>query len=140
MNSHDKLLIGFDLKKDPDAIFQAYNDPHGYTKEFNMNLLRRINRELGGNFNVDNFKHTPVYNQEEGIAYSYLESLCNQEVYIEFIGKSFSFYKGERIHTEISRKYDLQIINKIASETGLAIKNTFYDSRQYFVDVLFEKV
>ncbi|MCG8307848.1 MAG: L-histidine N(alpha)-methyltransferase [Cytophagales bacterium] len=139
MNVHDKLLIGFDLKKDPDIIELAYDDPHGFTREFNLNLLRRINRELEGDFEVEKFAHVPEYDPNKGIALSYLESLEEQVVEIKAIGKSFEFYRGERIHTEISRKYDLRIINKIAKDTRLRIVKKFYDSRRYFVDVLFEK-
>lgn len=139
LNPHDKLLIGFDLKKNPEIIEKAYDDPHGYTREFNLNLLRRINNELGGNFSMDNFRHVPDYDRENGIAISYLESMADQEVYIEATGKSYKFSNGERIHTEISRKYDLKIINKIAKDTGLIVKQEFYDKRKYFVDVLFEK-
>ncbi len=139
MNPHDKLLIGFDLKKDPEIIEKAYNDPHGLTRDFNLNLLNRINRELGGNFSLDSFEHKPVYDDQEGIALSYLESLKDQEVHIEATGKNYRFEKGERIHTEISRKYDLDTIRSIAENTGLIIKETFYDHRRSFVDVLFEK-
>lgn len=139
MESHDKLLIGFDLKKDPEVISKAYDDPHGFTREFNMNLLSRINRELGGDFNLDGFEHKPEYDAYTGAALSYLESLEEQDVYIEATGKHYTFSKGERIHTEISRKYDLDTIRKIACDTGLRICDVFYDSKKYFVDVLFEK-
>jgi L-histidine N-alpha-methyltransferase len=107
MNPHDKLLIGFDLKKDPEIIEKAYSDPHGYTREFNLNLLSRINRDLGGQFEVSNFAHKPVYNASNGEALSFLESRKDQRVWIEAIGKTFTFRAGELIHTEISRKYDL---------------------------------
>lgn len=139
MNSHDKLLIGFDLKKNPAVIKNAYNDPHGYTRDFNLNLLCRINRELGGDFIIHKFKHSPEYNSDTGAALSYLESLEEQTVHINATGKSYKFRKGERIHTEISRKYDLETIHKIAKYTGLIVKKTFFDSRKYFIDVLFEK-
>lgn len=139
MNVHDKLLIGFDLKKDPKVIENAYNDPHGYTREFNLNLLRRINRELGGNFAINKFKHVPEYDHETGAALSYLVSSEEQIVHIKASKTSYSFMKGERIHTEISRKYDLETIKKIALDTRLIVKETFYDSRKYFIDVLFEK-
>ncbi|MCK5701693.1 MAG: L-histidine N(alpha)-methyltransferase [Cyclobacteriaceae bacterium] len=139
MNPHDKLMIGFDLKKDPEVIENAYNDPHGYTREFNLNLLRRINRELGGDFSVEKFEHAPEYHSDSGAALSYLVSLEEQSVYIQATGTSYDFKKGERIHTEISRKYDLETIHKIAKDTGLIVRKTFYDSRNYFIDVLFEK-
>lgn len=139
MNSQDKLIIGFDLKKDPAVIKSAYNDPHGYTRDFNLNLLDRINRELGADFLIRNFKHSPEYNDETGAALSYLESLDDQSVHIHATGKTYNFKKGERIHTEVSRKYDLETIYKIAKDTGLIVKETFQDSRKYFIDVLFEK-
>ena len=139
MNPHDKLLIGFDLKKDPKVIENAYNDAQGYTREFNLNLLRRMNRELGANFTIENFEHEPKYNSKTGAALSYLVSLEDQTVRIQATGNSYKFKKGEQIHTEISRKYDLETIEKIAKDTGLIVKQTFYDSQKYFIDVLFEK-
>lgn len=139
MNLHDKLLIGFDLKKDSELIKKAYNDPHGYTKAFNLNLLNRINRDLGGDFSVDKFVHFSEYNSNTSTASSYLISLQDHIVNIQATGKSYIFKRGERIHTEISRKYDLSLIEDIAKGTGLRIKKTFIDSRNYFLDVLFEK-
>jgi dimethylhistidine N-methyltransferase len=139
MNPHDKLLIGFDLKKDPQIIEKAYNDPHGYTREFNLNLLSRINRDLGGQFEVSNFAHKPIYDASKGEALSFLESRKDQQVWIEATGKAYNFRAGELTHTEISRKYDLETIHRIAKNTGLIVKETFYDSRKYFIDVLFEK-
>jgi len=139
MNRNDKLLIGFDLKKDPEIIKNAYDDSHGFTRDFNLNLLTRINRELGGNFSVGNFNHLAIYDAEKGVALSYLESQKDQKVTIRSLNKSFQFRKGEKIHTEISRKYDLETIRKIAEHTGLNVKELFFDSRKYFVDVLFEK-
>ena len=139
MEPQDKLIIGFDLKKDPKIIEKAYNDPHGYTSEFNLNLLQRINKELGGDFKIENFVHVPIYDEKKGVALSYIESVVDQEVKIESIGESYKFQKGERIHTEISRKYDMKTIHKIAKDTGLGVRETFYDNRKYFVDVLFEK-
>ncbi len=139
MNEHDKLLIGFDLKKDPEIIKKAYDDTHGFTREFNLNLLARINRELGGDFSIDNFTHLAIYDDDEGVAMSYLESKKDQEVFIRSLNKSFQFRKGEKIHTEISRKYDLETIRKIAEHTGLNVKEMFFDHRKFFVDVLFEK-
>lgn len=140
MEPHDKLLVGFDLKKDPSVIEKAYNDAHGYTRAFNLNLLHRINRELGGNFKIEHFEHVPKYDQNKGVALSYLESKEDQVVRVSGIGKSFEFKKGERIHTEISRKYDLETIHKIALDTGLVIREKFYDHRKFFIDVLFEKL
>lgn len=139
MQRADKLLIGFDLKKDHELIRKAYDDPHGYTREFNLNLLKRINDELGGNFCIDDFDHVPEYDSQKGVALSYIESLKDQKVRIAATGKVYGFEEGERIHTEISRKYDMKTIEKIAEDTGLVVKDAFYDSQKYFVDVLFIK-
>ncbi len=138
LNPKDKLLLGVDLKKDPNIILPAYNDAQGITKAFNLNLLTRINNELGGNFDVNKFDHRPLYNEVDGMAESYITSLEDQDVTIESIGKTFHFNKGERIHMEISRKYDDATVNDIISETGLSIKKKFLDSKQYYADYLLE--
>ena len=139
MSAHDQLLIGFDLKKHPRIIQSAYDDPHGITRDFNMNLLVRLNRELGANFNTDNFCHYPSYNPETGQNKSYLVSKLAQDVYFKSLEKSFHFHQWEVIHTEISQKYDREMINKLAAEAGLRIVKSFYDSKKYFCDVLLRK-
>lgn len=139
MDPGDKLLMGVDLKKDPNIILPAYNDAAGITKAFNLNLLTRINNELGGNFNIDQFDHKPVYNEEKGQAESYIVSTTDQHVSIEATGATYHFDKGEAIHMEISRKYDRDTINKLIDKTGLFIKEVFTDSKQYFSDFLLEK-
>ena len=117
----------------------AYNDDKGITRDFNLNLLERINRELGGTFEIMQFSHQPEYDEEAGVAYSYLQSEKDQEVYVKELNKSFRFKKGEKIHTEISRKYDEQILQKIITGSGLKLNKLFYDSRKYFCNALFEK-
>lgn len=139
MTAGDQLLIGFDLKKDPRLIQRAYDDAHGITKDFNMNLLVRLNRELGADFKMDNFCHFPCYNPETGQNKSYLVSKVMQDVYFESVDKSFHFDAWEVIHTEISQKYDEEMINTVAAETGLRIVKYFYDSKKYFCDVLLSK-
>lgn len=139
MKENDRLLIGFDLKKEPDIVRAAYNDQQGFTRAFNMNLLERINHELGGNFDLNKFKHYPVYNPQTGTAKSYLISLCDQKVYIEALQKTFQFEAWESIHTEISQKYSKSRIEAIARASGLQIERTFSDERAYFADVLFKK-
>ena len=139
MNDGDMFFLGVDLKKSKDIILPAYNDSQGITSDFNLNLLDRINRELGGNFDKKRFSHLAEYDEEVGVAYSYLQSEKDLKVYIESLDKTFDFKKGERIHTEISRKYDEQILNKIITGSGLKINKLFYDSRKYFCNALFEK-
>lgn len=78
---NDKILIGFDLKKDPEVIRKAYNDSKGITRAFNLNLLNRINTELEGEFIIENFEHIPTYNPDTGAAKSYLVSITDQTVY-----------------------------------------------------------
>jgi L-histidine Nalpha-methyltransferase len=122
LKTGDYLLIGFDLKKDPQIILNAYNDKKGITREFNLN-----------------FKHFPVYNPESGECKSYLVSNSKQRVYIgdtEYI----DFNENETIHTEISTKYSIEQINAIGVLTGFDIVEQFYDSKQWFVDVLWKCV
>ena len=135
----DYLLIGFDLKKDPQIILNAYNDKKGVTREFNLNLLRRINTELNADFVIENFKHFPVYNPENGECKSYLVSNCKQRVYIGDT-ENVDFDENETIHTEISTKYSIEQINKIAGLTSFEEVEYFYDSKNWFVDVLWKCV
>lgn len=139
MNKNDILLLGMDLKKDPAVIMEAYNDKHGISRDFNLNLLKRLNRELGANFNTRYFVHAPHYNAASGIAYSYLVSTKDQIVYFEELDTSFRFHAWEAIHTEISQKYDRQMIEKLAQNSGLKIKNQYFDRDQYFTNVLLIK-
>ena len=132
----DRLMIGFDLKKDPEIIQQAYDDPYGITKRFNLNLLFRINNELGGHFDLDQFDFKCTYNPETGEVHSYLVSLQAQTVRIDGLEKEFSFAQGELIHTELSKKYDLKEIEALASACKLTLSHNFIDRRSYFVDSL----
>lgn len=139
LNKGDIVLLGLDLKKPGDIVLPAYNDSTGYTKAFNMNLLHRINTELGGNFNLDLWEHAPQYDSEIGMAKSFLKSRAEQSVTINSIGKSYYFKEGELIHTEISRKYDEQVLENVLIGTSLSITRFFYDSKEYFTDVLLQK-
>lgn len=135
----DRLLLGVDLKKSTDIVLPAYNDEQGYTREFNLNLLDRINRELGGHFDRDAFTHAPEYNEEEGWARSFLKSEQDQEVRIDYLDQSFSFGKDERIDMEISRKYDDEILKRLIEGTSLHLTDKLYDGRKYFCDVILER-
>lgn len=134
----DNLLIGFDHKKDIDLLEAAYNDSQGVTAEFNINLLKRINRELGGQFDVNKFRHFGTYDVFSGAMESYLVSLEQQEVFIEAIGRSFAFGPWEPIHTEYSYKYLESDVNTLAEDTGFAVKEHLYDSPKYFIDSIWE--
>ncbi|HET6245002.1 MAG: L-histidine N(alpha)-methyltransferase [Bacteroidetes bacterium] len=134
LSPDDLFLIGFDLKKDPSVILDAYNDKQGITGAFNFNILERINKELGGNFDISKFKHYPTYDPINGEARSYLISKQKQDVYIEAINKVIFFDQWEPIKIEVSKKYDLESIEKLAKNAGFTIKYNFYDCRNYFVD------
>ncbi|MCJ7580931.1 MAG: L-histidine N(alpha)-methyltransferase [Candidatus Aminicenantes bacterium] len=134
LNNGDVLVIGFDLKKDIEVMLKAYNDSKGVTAEFNLNLLRRINLELGGNFDLERFRFYAGYDVFSGAIESYLVSLGKQEVYIEKIGQSFLFDSWEPIHTEYSYKYLESDIEELAERTGFLIKKQLYDSKRCFVD------
>ncbi len=134
LRSGDKLLIGFDLKKDPRVILRAYNDEKGVTARFNLNLLKRINNELDGDFDLTSFVHAPLYDVVSGEARSYLVSTKRQTVSIADI--SIAFNEWEAIHTEISRKYSIASIEAMAKRTGFVVQHHFTDSRHYFVDSL----
>ena len=136
MNSNDMILIGFDLKKDVDLILRAYNDPHGYTAAFNLNLLQRINDELDADFNLQNFSHKEIYDEQTGEAKSYLFCQKAHVVNINTLNKNFAFKAGEKIFMEISQKYDLSIIEDLAKHSGFKITRNFYDRRQFFVNSL----
>ncbi len=139
LNENDLILIGFDLKKDPELVRMAYNDPAGITGAFNMNLLKRINRELGANFNLQKFKHYQMYDPVGGEARSYLISREEQEVYIESLGESFNFKAWEPIHVEISRKYDPQTIEAYAAASGFKVVRHFNDCKHFYVNSLWKK-
>ena len=140
LNTNDKILLGVDLIKSVDIVLPAYNDKQGITKRFNLNVLERINRELEGDFNLDEFDHVPEYTVVEGIAKSYLVSKIDQSVTIDALNKSFVFKKGEKIHTEISRKYNDEIINNILKDSQLKIITKLTDRKHYFADYILEKV
>lgn len=139
MHPNDKLLIGFDLQKNPDLIAKAYNDPAGITRSFNLNLLSRINHELGGDFNLQAFDFYAFYNAETGENKSFLVSLEDQNVHIEALKQDFHFAKNELIYTELSKKYTLNQIEALGHNNMLATKGHFLDQNKYFSDSLFEK-
>ncbi len=136
MQGNDRLMIGFDLQKEPSIIRLAYDDPHGITKRFNINLLARINRELGGHFLLDQFDFRCTYDASNGEIKSFLISLQNQQVKIDALHMEFSFENGEFIHTELSKKYSLQEIQSLAQAAGFEVERNYFDQAQYFVDSL----
>jgi uncharacterized SAM-dependent methyltransferase len=136
MNENDLLFIGFDLQKDPRVIVRAYDDAQGVTAEFNLNLLRRINRELGANFDLENFSHYALYRPNEGAARSFLISRAQQTVSVEALGQTFDFKAWEPIFMEISQKYSLEMIEDLANGCGFQVAQHFFDRQKYFTDVI----
>ena len=136
MTSQDRLLIGFDLKKDPEVIMDAYSDSKGITSEFNYNLLKRINNELEANFNIENFSHFPTYDPVTGEMKSYLISRIKQTVNILKLNQTFSFEAWEPIFMEISQKYSMKDIEYLALHSGFKVSKNFFDSKNYFVNSL----
>lgn len=134
----DLALIGFDLKKDPRKILTAYNDSEGYTRKFNLNLLKRINQECAADFRPNNFAHYPTYDPATGACKSYLVSKKEQTVRIA--GKEIHFKEGEPIYMEISQKYDQDAIRAAAESSGFKQVQAYTDSKNYFIDVLWQVV
>lgn len=133
----DMLLIGFDLKKNPRQILAAYDDPMGITRDFNLNLLRRINRELGGDFDLDNFEHYATYDPQTGACKSFLVSRKNHEVHIADAA-TIRFSENEPIFMEISQKYALEDIGALARGAAFANRGLFFDKNTYMVDALWQ--
>lgn len=135
----DILIAGFDLKKNPNVILKAYNDAKGVTKKFNLNLLQRINNEFKANFDLNNFEHFPVYDPEKKQCRSYIISLKKQEVNIKDLDLKINFDNAEAIFTELSQKYDEELIEDLAQYSGFEVSKYYYDERKYFSDVVLVK-
>jgi dimethylhistidine N-methyltransferase len=132
----DLLLVGFDLKKDAAVLRRAYDDSLGVTREFNFNLLDRINRELDADFDRARFDHHCHYNAAQGRMESWLLSTQAQRVNVGALGRRFSFAAWEGIHLECSYKYDMEQIADYAAAAGFSVVDHYFDARRYFVDTL----
>lgn len=139
MSDKDYLFMGFDQKKNPLTIQNAYSDKTGVTQEFNRNLLHRINKEMDANFPVDTFEHWESYDPETGTAKSFLLATQPCTVKINAIELDINFDKWETIHTEISQKYDDRTVEWLAQQAGLKIKEIYEDNDQLFKNYLFIK-
>ncbi len=124
------FLIGVDLKKPLDILLPAYNDAKGVTAEFNLNLLKRINRELEGDFDLDQFEHDAVFNTEHGRVEMHLVSKTDQRVSV--LGERFDFAVGERLHTENSHKYTLPEFRLLATDAGWRHAALWVDDQALF--------
>jgi L-histidine N-alpha-methyltransferase len=129
-----KVLVGFDMQKDPEVLHAAYNDAQGVTAEFNLNLLTRINRELGGNFDLAQWKHLSFYNAVAGRIEMHLVSTASQTVHV--LGEMHVFEAGERLHTEDSYKFSETQIRAIAAESEFRVEKWWTDEQGWFSVVL----
>jgi L-histidine N-alpha-methyltransferase len=132
LNPGDLAIIGFDLKKHPQTILNAYNDKAGVTAKFNLNLLQRINKELDGHFNLSAFEHYQTYDPLSGACKSYLISLSQQSVQIGSV--SISFDANEPVFMEISQKFSLKDTRAMAEEAGFSVTTEIMDKKQWFLD------
>ncbi|WP_157565979.1 L-histidine N(alpha)-methyltransferase [Hymenobacter ginkgonis] len=133
----DRLLVGFDLRKDPRRIRAAYDDAQGVTAEFNLNLLHRFNNELGADFQLEHWQHFPDYDPSTGAMRSWLVSRRAQTVRVAALGgQAFEFEAWEAIHTENSFKFSLPQIEALAASAGLQVVEVFQDAAGDFADVV----
>ena len=125
-----QMVIGVDLEKDERLLYDAYNDAAGITARFNLNVLDRINRELGGNFDLSAFTHRAIYNRDRHRIEMHLISRKAQTV--RLLGRTFSFRPGESIHTESSYKYSLERFTALARGSGWTMRTSWTDAASMF--------
>lgn len=134
----DVLLLGLDLMKDPHTILAAYDDPQGITAQFNLNLLKRLNLELGMDFNPARFRHYACYSPLDGAARSFLVSQRAQRVRSQVLDREFSFAEGETIYTEQSQKYSSEMVAQLAQDSGFSVNASFTDARDWYTVVVMQ--
>jgi L-histidine N-alpha-methyltransferase len=132
IKKEDSLLIGFDLQKKKNILEAAYNDLEGITAKFNLNILERINKELNGEFDLENFEHLAYYNQVKNRIEMHLLSKVKQKVKVNKLNQLFDFEKGETILTENSYKYTLKSIEQLANKSNLRVERNFLDKNEWF--------
>jgi L-histidine Nalpha-methyltransferase len=137
LSSKDYFLVAFDLVKHPRKILKAYDDSQGVTRQFNLNLLERMNRELGADFDISNYEHFPFYNPVTGITSSHIISLKKQTAQFAD-GFSVTFDAYEAIHTEISKKFFWSDIVEIADKSKMNIIQSYFDTGKEYAFVLFQ--
>lgn len=140
MNDDDFLLLGLDLVKEKDILDSAYDDSGGVTAKFNRNVLLRINRELEGDFDIDNFAHTAFYNEEKQRVEMYLKSLKKQSVRIKKANLTLDLCENELIHTEYSYKYSISQIKEMMGDAGFVVEKVWTDSDNYYAMILAQTV
>jgi dimethylhistidine N-methyltransferase len=137
MKHEDCFIIGMDMIKDWNIMHNAYNDSQGVTREFNMNILKRINGALKADFDLASFRHDPVCNLQKNRMESYTTSIKDQKVYIQSLGMEIPFKKNESIHVDVSCKYSENKIKTMAEQSGLRLDRQWFDSNRWFALNLF---
>ena len=132
LRTGDALLLGADFAKSSKILVPAYNDSQGVTAAFNKNILARLNRELEANFDLDAFRHVALWNRGCSRMEIYLESAIAQQVFIPALDMDVTFAKGERIHTENSYKYTVEMIETILRESGFNLEKSWHDRQKWF--------
>ena len=132
LRPNDALLLGADFAKSPKILLPAYNDSQGVTESFSKNILRRLNRELEADFNLELFRHVALWNRRLSRMEIYLESLVAQQVFIPALDMDIFFEQGERIHTENSYKYTDAMIESILRQSGFTLEHTWCDRKKWF--------
>ncbi len=139
LKEKDFVLFGFDLKKNPYTILNAYNDHSGVTSDFNLNLLNRINKELDADININGFYHYPNYDPVSGKAKSYLISKFAQEVYLKRVKTKITFRKHEPIFMEVSKKFNTNEIESLANNSGFYVYKNFFDKINFYCNSVWKK-
>jgi L-histidine Nalpha-methyltransferase len=132
LSEGDALLLGTDMVKSPHILVPAYDDAQGITARFNKNILQRINRELEANFDLDSFRHVAEWNPQLSRMEIYLESVRARSVVLRLTGNTVKFAAGERIHTENSYKYTLEMVERMLCVSGFRLEKSWFDRRKWF--------
>jgi len=132
LRAGDAMLLGADFAKSPKILVPAYDDSRGVTAAFNKNILARLNRELGADFDLDRFRHVALWNRRHSRMEIYLESTAAQEVFLPALDMDLSFEPRERIHTENSYKYTDEMIVSILRLSGFTLEQTWCDPKKWF--------
>lgn len=132
MRPEDRFLLGTDMKKDLDTMLEAYDDSEGVTARFSLNLLERINRELGADFDTEAFAHRARFNEEKSAIEVHLESLRPQTVHVDALGLTARFEAGELMHIEDSHKYTEPMIDDLIEAAGFERVESWYDGARWF--------
>lgn len=132
LSAGDALLLGTDMVKLADVLVPAYDDSQGVTAQFNKNILVRLNRELDANFDVDSFRHIAEWAPSRSRMEIFLESTRPQKITLRVPRLTVQFRAGERIHTENSHKYTLEMVERMLCASGFKLEKTWFDRQQWF--------